>query len=229
MRKIKLLVIGVAIIVSGAVAVGLDYNNPNDNSNNILRNDDIVSYSLKNSDLESYKVTYFKGGKVFVKVAPKIYTKKDLLEYLEKRKKTVSYLSTMQPDRVVDVTITFNRKCSVEEYSAFLQKYGLKPTSYMYKSYPEGVGVFSAQIPEELIKGMEGQIKEKYNDFRLIDSVISFKTRVLAKDLVKLQKDSMVLMVDPGPVEVYVENSDAKIFVTVDYFYPSYVYSKQIN
>ena len=46
------------------------------------------------------------------------------------------------------------------------------------------------------------------------------------RSLHTVQRDPMVLLVDPGPLEIYVENPDAKIFVTVDYIYPNYDISK---
>lgn len=150
-----------------------------------------------------------------------------LLRYLETRKKTVEVLSNVQPDKTIDVTITFKRKYSVDKFKYFLQRYGLKATSYMYKSYPEGVCVFSAKIPEKSIKDLENNLKEKYKkrgyeNVKLIDGIVSFRTRIQAKDLMKLQNYSMVLLVDPGPLEVYMENPNAEVFVTVDYIYPSY-------
>lgn len=220
MKEFIMFIIIFALALGTVVAISYKPNAP-------LRNEDIISHQLKTTDLEIYKITYFKGGKVFIRVVPKIHTKDVLLRYLETRKKTVEVLSNAQPDKTIDVTITFKRKYSVDKFKYFLQRYGLKATSYMYKSYPEGVCVFSAEIPEKSIKDLENNLKEKYKkrgyeNLKLIDGVVSFRTRIQAKDLMKLQNDSMVLLVDPGPLEVYMENPNAEVFVTVDYIYPSY-------
>lgn len=223
MRKFVILFVLIGAILGTALAYKSNSYEPDFD----LRNENVISQKVNHGDFESYKVTHFKGEKVFVRVFPAIFKKDDLIKYLEQRKRTSKYLSAKQPDRVVDVTITFNKKLSVEEFESFLGRYGLKATSFMYKSYPEGIGVFSSEVPRKLIKEMENDIKEGYikhgySDFKLIDGIVSFKTRVLAKDLIKLQNDPIVFLADSGPIEVYVENSDAEIFMAVDYIYPSY-------
>ncbi|MFO7967841.1 MAG: hypothetical protein R6U44_09620 [Archaeoglobaceae archaeon] len=215
------------ILIGAILGTALAYNPEMSKSDDILQKTDVVSQQMNIKDLETYKVTNFKQGEVFVRAVPKISSKEDTQEYLDQRKETTKYLSTTQPERIVDVTVTLDRKHSVIEFEDLLEKHNLKPVNYMYKSYPEGVGVLSTEISDELINEMETDLKEEYKkqgcyDFRLIDGIVSFKTQIPAKDLVELQNDPIVFLADPGPLDVYTKNPDAEVFVAVDYIYPTY-------
>ena len=213
MRKFATLVLLFAVL---GIAVAY-------NSGKNLLNEEMISQQTKVKDLETYKVTYFKEGKVFARVSPKISKKEGLANYVAERRKAIEFLSAKRPSRLVYITVTFNKPLSVEEFKNFLKKYNLEAMNYMYKSYPEGIGVFSTDVPDSLIADMENKLKEKYgNEFRLIGDIVSFKTVMPARNLTKLQSDVRVFLVDPGPLEVYLDNPHSEVIAAVDYIYTSY-------
>lgn len=65
-KKFIIFIIIFALALGTVVAISYKPNAP-------LRNEDIISHQLKTTDLEIYKITYFKGGKVFIRVVSKSY------------------------------------------------------------------------------------------------------------------------------------------------------------
>ncbi len=189
----------------------------------VLRKDDIAGQELRKNDVESYKITYFKENKVFVRVHPEISGENDLIKYVNQRQATLNYLSKKRGDSMIHATITFNEKYPVETYKSFMQQYRLEELNYRFISYPEGTGVLSSEIPDEMIQQMEEDIGRNYSKFRLVDRVVAVKTQIPAKDLLRVQNDPRVFLVDAGPVEVYRDNPKKEIRVATDYIYPGIV------
>lgn len=193
----------------------------------VLRKEDIVGEELRKNEVESYRITHFKGDKVFVRVYPEISGKGELLKYVNKRIATIKYLSSTRGDTAIDAVITFNDKYPIEAYKSFMEQYALKELSYMCQSYPEGTGVLSNEIPVKTIEEIEKDIGRNYKEFRLIDGVASVKTRIPAKDLLRIQNDPKVFLIDAGHVDVYKDNPNKEIRVAIDYIYPVYAKLKE--
>lgn len=215
MKTIFKTVLLIGVLIIGITAVS--------GINDILNKGNIVSQELKKNEIESYKTTHFKDNKVFIRVHPEISDGSTLTKYVNQRTATLKYLSNTHGDTIVDAVITFNDKYPMEAYRSFMNSYGLEELSYMYNSYPEGMGVLSNETPTKLIKQTEENIGRNYTDFKLIDKIVSVKTRIHAKDLLRIQSDKRVFLVDAGPEDVYRENSNKEIRTTIDYIYPVYI------
>ncbi len=187
-----------------------------------LHKDNIVAQEINKGEVELYKITHFTDNRVFVRVKPEITERDDLLRYMKQRLATLNYLASMQNNREVDAVIIFKTELTPDEYRSFMEQYGLTELNIMFKSYPEGIGVLSSEISAEKVREIEERIGQNYRGFKLIDSIVSVKTRIPARDLMKIQKDNRVFLVDAGPLEVYAKHSDKEVRVATDYIYTEY-------
>lgn len=220
MKKISiavLLMLGTAIV--GASAMVIDRGEP-------LYKEEITKEEIRNKELETYKITQFKDNNIFIRTHFNITTKDELTRYKKTRIAALINLSqNLPPETSMSAVITFKDRLSTDEYSNFVDKHKLKAVNYMYTSYPEGTGVFSSEVPSEAIIATEKEIKKTMDkNFKLIDRISSVKTQISAKDLMKIQNDPQVFLVDVGPEEIYTENQNKVIHISMDYLYP--VYSK---
>ena len=218
-RIILVLLLLLGIVIVSASSMVYDHGE-------LFRKEDMIKGEIRKGDLETYKITQFNNNNIFVRVCPDIKTLSDLINYKKNRTATQNYISRhLNPDTPVDVVITFNDSLSTKEYNSFMKKYGLRAENYMYKSYPEGTGVYSSEIPyEEIIAAEKAIQKTKGSEFKLVDKIVSVRTQIPAKDIMQVQKDPQVFLADVGPKDIYQENPNSKIRMTMDYLY--HVYSK---
>lgn len=219
MKKILITVLLIGIAIVGASAMVIDKEGP-------FHKEEITKEEIRNKELETYKITQFKNNNVFVRTRFNITTKDELIMYKKTRVATLINLSQkLLPETPVSAVITFKNKLSLEEYISFENMYKLKAVNYMYSSYPEGTGVFSSDVPGESIVASEKEIQKNMGEnFKLIDQISSVKTQIPTKDLMKIQNDPRIFLIDVGPEEIYTENQNKVIQISMDYLYP--VYSK---
>lgn len=220
MKKIFITVLlMIGIVIMGASAMVIDKGEP-------FHKEEMTKEEIRNKELETYKTTQFNNNTVFVRTRFNITTKDELIRYKKNRIETLINLSqNLLPETHVNAVITFKDKLSTEEYSSFVKMYKLKAVNYMYSSYPEGTGVFSSDVPGEAIVATEKEMKKNMGEnFKLIDQISSVKTQIPIKDLMKIQNDPRIFLVDVGPGEIYTENQNKAIHISMDYLYP--IYSK---
>lgn len=157
----------------------------------------------------------------------KVLTENDIPErdsYIEGRKQLLRSLVHRQgissASESAIAILNPTSEMSVGEYLQLVNSHRIKVRGFRFKSHPEGGGFYVAPkdsenpYPSDCIADTERIVRPmRGDDYVLVHGIIGIKVSATAEELERFQRDSRVMLVDVGPVDVVQSYQEKNVYV----------------